>query len=214
MAGNPYVGDEPHPYCARTNMVRVLDAAREQGYVFNIGMEPEHFLVTRNEDGSISPWDPGGVDHLEKPCYDFRSMAPAMDYLQELTSSLNALDWGVYQTDHEDGNGQYEVNFDYQDALTTADRITFFKMATSQIAAKYGAIATHMPKPFADRTGSGLHVHFHVADAETGGNLFLDESDARGLGLSQFAYHFLGGVLAHAPAWWLSPARRSTATSG
>ena len=73
-------------------------------------------------------------------------------------------------------------------------------MATSQIAANYGAIATHMPKPFADRTGSGLHVHFHVADAETGGNLFLDESDARGLGLSQFAYHFLGGVLAHAPA--------------
>ena len=126
LAGNLYVDDEPHPYCARTNMVRVLDAAREQGYVFNIGMEPEHFLVTRNEDGSISPWDPGGVDHLEKPCYDFRSMAPAMDYLQELTSSLNALDWGVYQTDHEDGNGQYEVNFDYQDALTTADRITFF----------------------------------------------------------------------------------------
>ena len=200
LAGNLFVDGEPHPYCARTNMERVLDAAREQGYVFNIGMGPEHFLVTRNEDGSISPWDPGDVDHLEKPCYDFRSMAPAMDYLQELTSSLNALDWGVYQTDHEDGNGQYEVNFDYQDALTTADRVTFFKMATSQIAAKYGAIATHMPKPFADRTGSGLHVHFHVADAETGGNLFLDESDARGLGLSQFAYHFLGGVLAHAPA--------------
>ncbi|MBQ17452.1 MAG: type III glutamate--ammonia ligase [Planctomycetaceae bacterium] len=200
LAGNLFVDGQPHPYCARTNMVRVLDAAREQGYVFNIGMEPEHFLVTRNEDGSISPWDPGDVDHLEKPCYDFRSMAPAMDYLQELTSSLNALGWGVYQTDHEDGNGQYEVNFDYQDALTTADRITFFKMATSQIAAKHGAIATHMPKPFADRTGSGLHVHFHVADAQTGGNLFLDESDARGLGLSQFAYHFLGGVLAHAPA--------------
>ncbi|MEQ9067064.1 MAG: type III glutamate--ammonia ligase, partial [Gimesia chilikensis] len=90
--------------------------------------------------------------------------------------------------------------FDYQDALTTADRITFFKMATSQIAKKYGAIATHMPKPFADRTGSGLHVHFHLADAETGDCLFDDAADKRGLGCSELAYHFIGGVLKHAPA--------------
>lgn len=200
FAANLFVDGEPHPYCARTNLVRVLEEARAEGYVFNVGMEPEHFLVTRNEDGSIRPWDPDSVDHLPKPCYDFRSMAPAMNYLQELTSSLNGLGWGVYQTDHEDGNGQYEVNFDYADSLTTADHVTFFKMATSQIANKYGAIATHMAKPFADRTGSGLHVHFHVASAETGDNLFLDESDSRGLGLSEFAYHFLGGVLHHAGA--------------
>ena len=200
FAADLFVDEQSYAYCPRANLKRVLDRVREQGYVFNVGMEPEHFLVTRNDDGSISPWNPDQVDTLAKPCYDFRSMAPAMGYLQELTTALNQLGWGVYQTDHEDANGQFEVNFDFQDALTTADRITFFKMATSQIAAQYGAIATHMPKPFADRTGSGLHVHFHVADAETGGNLFLDESDARGLGLSQFAYHFLGGVLAHAPA--------------
>ena len=78
-------------------------------------------------------------------------MAPTMGYLQELITSLNSLGWGVYQVDHEDANGQYEVNFDYTDALTTADRITFFKMATSQIAKKYGAIATHMAKPFSDQ---------------------------------------------------------------
>ncbi|REJ65365.1 MAG: type III glutamate--ammonia ligase [Planctomycetota bacterium] len=200
FAGDIFVDDESFPYCSRTNLKRVLGEVRQQGYVFNVGMEPEHFLVTRNADGSISPWDPDQVDSLAKPCYDFRSMAPAMDYLQELTRSLNALGWGVYQTDHEDANGQYEVNFDYTDALTTADRITFFKMATSQIAKKYGAIATHMPKPFSDRTGSGLHVHFHLADAETGEGVFEDAGDARGLGCSQLGYHFVGGVLKHARA--------------
>ena len=200
FASDLFVDGEPHPYCARTNLKRVLGEVRERGYVFNVGMEPEHFLVTRNEDGSIRPWDPDGVDGLAKPCYDFRSMAPAMEYLQELTNSLNQLGWGVYQTDHEDANGQYEVNFDYADALVTSDRVTFFKMATSQIAKKYCAIATHMPKPFSDRTGSGLHVHFHLADAKSGEGVFESVSDSRGLGCSELAYHFIGGVLHHARA--------------
>jgi glutamine synthetase len=200
FASNLFVDGQPHPYCCRTNLMRVLSEARAKGFVFNVGMEPEFFLITRADDGSIRPWDPRGVDRLRKPCYDFRSMAPAMDFLQELTQSLNSLGWGVYQVDHEDGNSQFEVNFNYADALTTADRITFFKMASGQIAGKYGALATHMAKPFADQTGSGLHVHFHLADAKSGKNLFLDESDSHGLGLSQTAYHFLGGVVEHARA--------------
>lgn len=200
FAADLYVDDQPHPFCARTNLRRVLQGVREKGYVFNVGMEPEHFLVSRDEDGSIRPWDPTGVDTLAKPCYDFRSMSPAIGYLQELTSALNGLGWGVYQTDHEDANGQYEVNFQYADALITADRITFFRMMTAELARKYGAIATHMPKPFSDRTGSGLHIHFHLADAESGDNLFLDPHDRRQLGLSTTAYHFLGGVLHHARA--------------
>ena len=200
FATDLFVDEESFPFCPRTNLKRVLQSVRDKGYVFNVGMEPEHFLVTRNEDGSISPWDPDNVDGLAKPCYDFRSMAPAMEYLQELTSSLNQLGWGVYQCDHEDGNGQYEVNFDYQDALTTADRVTFFKMATSQLAKKYGAIATHMPKPFSDRTGSGLHVHFHLADEESGQCVFEDTDDTRGLGCSETGYHFVGGILKHARA--------------
>ena len=87
----------------------------------------------------------------------------------------------VYQIDHEDANGQYEVNFNYADALTTADRVTFFRMLSTEIAKKYGAIVTHMPKPFSDRTGSGLHVHFHLASTESGKNVFLDTADPRGL---------------------------------
>lgn len=200
FAADLFVDEKSYPFCPRTNLQRVLGNARRQGYQFNVGMEPEHFLVTREEDGSIRPWNPDGVDSLAKPCYDFRSMAPAMGYLQDLTSALNKLGWGVYQTDHEDANGQFEVNFNYADALTTADRIIFFKMASSQLAKKHGAIATHMAKPFSDRTGSGLHVHFHLANAKSGENLFLDETDNRKLGLSQTAYHFLGGVLHHARA--------------
>ena len=200
FAGDLFVDDESYPYCVRTNLKRVLAEAKAQGYIFNVGMEPEHFLVSRGEDGSIRPWDPDGVDALAKPCYDYRSMSPAMAYLQDLTLALNALDYGVYQCDHEDGNGQYEVNFDYADALTTSDRIIFFKMATSQIAKKYGAIATHMPKPFADRTGSGLHAHFHLAAARSGKNLFIDNKDERGLGCSELAYHFIGGIMHHARA--------------
>jgi glutamine synthetase len=200
FAGDLFVDGESYPFCSRTNLKRVLADAASRGYVFNVGMEPEHFLVTRNEDGSIAPWDPDGVDSLAKPCYDFRSMAPAMAYLQELTRSLNSLGWNVYQCDHEDANGQFEVNFDYADALTTADRMIFFKMATSQIAKKFGAIATHMPKPFSDRTGSGLHVHYHLADVNSGENVFIDHDDARGLGCSKPAYHFIGGVIKHARA--------------
>src|SRR4051812_35663774 len=108
FASDIYVDDAPHPFCPRVNLQRVLKIARDKGYVFNVGMEPEHFLVTRDANGKIAPWNPQSVDDLDKPCYDFRSMSPAMAYLQELTTSLNKLGWNVYQTDHEDANGQYE----------------------------------------------------------------------------------------------------------
>ena len=178
----------------------MLADVKKKGYVFNVGMEPEHFLVSRDENGSIRPWDPDGVDSLAKPCYDFRAMSPALAYLQDLATALNQLGWGVYQADHEDANGQFEVNFDFADALVTADRVIFFKMATSQIAKKYGAIATHMPKPFSDRTGSGLHIHYHLADPDNGKNLFENGDDKRGLGCSELAYHFIGGIIHHARA--------------
>jgi glutamine synthetase len=200
FASDLYVDGKPHPFCPRVNLKRVLHALREKGLVLNLGLEPEHFLVVKNADGTISPWDPGQVDHLAKPCYDYKGIAPALSYLQDITKFCNQLGWGVYQTDHEDGNGQYEVNFNYSDALTTADRFTFFKMMTSQVAAKYGAIATHMPKPFSHRTGSGAHIHYHLADAATGENKFVDAQDKRGFALSKMAYHFIGGILRHAPA--------------
>lgn len=200
FASDLYVDSHPHPYCPRVNLKRVLARAAERGLRFNVGIEPEHFLVTRNPDGSIAPWNPAGCDTLAKPCYDFKGLSPALGYLQEITDGCNALGWGVYQADHEDANGQYEVNFQYADALTTADRYTFFKMMTSQIAPRYGAVATHMAKPFSDRTGSGAHIHYSMADLETGTNVFEDAEDPRGFGISKQGYHFLAGILRHAPA--------------
>ena len=200
FASDLHVDDEPHPYDPRVNLKRVLDDARAQGYVFYTGIEPEHFLVTRNPDGTISIFDPDNIDTLDKPCYDFKGIANVQSYLRDMMDGMARLGWDPYQSDHEDANGQYELNFVYSDALTTADRYTFFKMMSSQFAMRYGAIATHMAKPFSDRTGSGGHVHYHVADAATGENIFLDEGDDQGLGLSETAYHFIGGILAHAPA--------------
>ena len=200
FASDLYVDNEPHMFCPRQNFKRVLSDLRSDGYVFNVGIEPEHFLVTKNADGAISVWDPNDVDNLNKACYDFKGIANVMGYLRDMMDGMKRVGWDVYQSDHEDANGQYEINFHYDDALVTADRYTFFKMMSSQYAQKYGAIATHMAKPFTDRTGSGGHIHYHLADAATGENVFLDEEDPRGLGLSEMAYNFIGGVFAHAPA--------------
>ena len=200
FASDLFVDGEPHMYCSRQNFKRVLNEARDEGYVFYVGIEPEHFLVTRNGDGSLSVYDPNSIDTLAKPCYDFKGIANVADYLRDVMDGMERVGWDVYQSDHEDANGQYEINFVYSDALTTADRYTFFKMMTSQYAQMRGAIATHMAKPFADRTGSGGHIHIHLADSETGDNVFLDEGDPQGLGLSEAAYHFIGGIFDHAPA--------------
>jgi glutamine synthetase len=200
FAADLHVDGAPHPYCPRVNLARMRQRARELGYVFNVDIEPEFFLVTRGADGSIAGWDPQDVDRLRKPCYDFQGMSAALGFLRAMNDGLAALGWGVYQSDHEDANYQYEINFNYAEAQTSADRLVLFRMMAGQIARRFGAIATFMPKPFADQTGSGAHLHYHLADARTGANLFLDESDPRGLGLSRLAYQFMGGVLAHAPA--------------
>jgi len=194
------VDGQPWPYCSRTALRRALDALRREGYTMMVGAEAEHFLVQRRPDGTIAPFDPDGVDTMDKPCYDFKSLAGSMGYLRAMIGYLEQLGWEPYASDHEDANSQYEINWKYADALTTADRYTFFKMMTSQVAKRFGAIATHMPKPFGRLTGSGCHFHISLWDGEATRNLFLDEKDRRGLGLSTLAYQFLGGVMSHARA--------------
>ena len=201
FAADLYVDGQPHPYCPRVNLKRVLGELREAGYVFNVGVEPEHFLVSRTRRRPHRPLGPGRRRYAwPSRATTSRAWPQACDYLRDMNDALRKLGWGVYQSDHEDANGQYEINFKYADALTTADRFIFFKMLAGETARKYGAIATFMAKPFADRTGSGAHMHYHLADAETGRNLFAADNEPRGLGLSELAYHFLGGVLAHARA--------------
>ena len=116
------------------------------------GIEPEFMLLSRRADGTLSPADP--TDDLDKPCYDYKGLARTREILDEMVAGLRAVGIDVYQIDHEDGNGQFEINFTYADALKTADNFTFVKMAASEIAHKHCMIATFMPKPFSNRTGA------------------------------------------------------------
>lgn len=197
-----YVDNQIWPYCPRNNLKRMLGCLAEKGLTLNGGFEPEHFLVERDGNG-IKPWDPLKIDTLSKPCYDFKGMSQSMDYLQDITRYGNQMGFGIYQSDHEDANGQYEINFDWSHAVAASDRLVHFRMMTGQIAQKYGAIATYLAKPFEDKTGSGAHLHFHLADVNTGKNIFpLKEGqpDWKGLGISKTALHYIGGLLKHVRA--------------
>jgi glutamine synthetase len=190
-----HVHGKPYPYDTRVALRNQLDKLAKKGLTLYTGIEPEFMLLRRNADGSIGPSD--GSDTLEKPCYDYKGLARSSDFLERLVDSVRAVGLDVYQIDHEDANGQFEVNFTYGDALSTADRYIFFKMAASEIANQMGMIATFMPKPFANRTGTGSHFHLSMGDGKTK-NLFHDDKDKRRLGLSKMGYHFLGGLLAQA----------------
>ncbi len=201
LASDIYVDGKPHPYCPRVNLKRGLDELATMGYQFHVGIEPEFFLVKRQADGSIGIADELGIDTLEKACYDFKGISQHFGFLRDLNDAMLQLGWGNYQTDHEDANGQYEINYKYSDALTSADRHTFIKMLTSQLATRHGLIATHMAKPFGQLTGSGAHYHFSMTDLASGQNVFIGAPDEpRGLGQSELAYYFIGGILRHARA--------------
>lgn len=195
VAGNAFVEGQPSNYCPRTILQRVLDKARSQQIVFKTGVEPEFFLV-RQEDGRFVPWDT--ADNAQKPCYDLRVLSHNLDICTSLVKHMQAVGWDPYANDHEDANCQFEINWTYSDALTTADRHVFFRYMVKQIAEQHGLQATFMPKPFHNLTGNGAHFHMSLWDQRTDRNLFLDESDA--MGLSKMAYHFIGGIKAHARA--------------
>jgi len=196
VPGNLHVNGEPWPYCPRTILSRQLERARRQGYIFQVGVEPEFMLLKKNSQEEYLPWDP--LDTAGKPCYDLRALYRNLDVMTTLISYMQELRWDPYANDHEDANCQFEINWVYSDAMTTADRHTFFKWMVRTVAEQHGLWATFMPKPFAHLTGNGAHFHMSLADASSGKNLFLDERDA--LGLSELGRHFMGGILQHARA--------------
>jgi glutamine synthetase len=193
-----HVEGEPWPYTPRLILKRVLEQVHERGLIYNAGCEAEYFLVRRAAGGGIEMADP--LDQAEAPCYDAKGLSRMYDHLTTVSKYMNQLGWANYANDHEDANGQFEQNFQYADALTTADRLIFFRYMVHMLAHRAGMAATFMAKPFGKLTGSGLHLHSSLWDAETGAELFRDADDARGLGLSQLAYHYIGGLIAHAPA--------------
>src|SRR5437762_10967557 len=197
FACDVYVEGEEWPYDPRTILRRQLEKARVKGYEFKIGLELEYFLLHRTEDGGIEIADT--LDTLEKPCYDLKGLTRNYDFLTTVSKYVNQLGWGNYANDHEDANGQFEQNFTYTDALASCDRAIFFRYLVHTLAQQQGLLATFMPKPFTHLTGNGCHFHMSLWDGET--NLFLDEADPRGLGLSELAYHFIGGLKSHARAY-------------
>ena len=196
VAGDMYVEGKSWHYCPRTILRNQLDKVKQRGYRFNVGIEAEFMLLKQEEDGEYIPWDT--LDSLDKPCYDLKALYRNLDMMTSLIKYMQELGWQPYANDHEDGTCQYEVNWTYSDALTTADRHTFFKWMVKTIAEERGLFATFMPKPFTNLTGNGAHFHMSLWDEENNSNLFFDENDRNGL--SQLAYWFTGGILQHAQA--------------
>lgn len=196
-----HVAGEPFDACPRHVLRRQVARLASKGWVLNAGLEPEFFLLQKGAHG----YDAEAGDTLEKPSYDTRSLLRRCALLDRLATSLNQCGLGVYQIDHEDATGQFEINYRYADALRAADNFMLFKMAAQHIAEEEGMLFSMMPKPFADRPGSGLHFHLSLADSDGNALLALGPADGhetggRGLGLSPLGYHFLGGLLHHAPA--------------
>jgi len=197
FASNLQLGSDPFEACSRNILSRVRAQAAAMGLRFNLGVETEFFVLRREANGRLVP--ASANDTLEKPCYDLRGLLDNLDWLSELVQAMNGLGWGVYSFDHEDGNGQFETDFAYADCLTTADRVTFFRLMAREITRKHGLIASFMPKPFADRTGSGAHFNMSLADLEQGHNLFAP-ADGSAAWVSEMGLQFMAGILRHAPA--------------
>ena len=189
LASDLWMNGKPVDASPRVMLKKQIKELSKQGLTMKSGVECEYFLIS--PDGS-SIADPR--DTQSKPCYDQSALMRRYDLIKEICDCMIEMGWGPYQNDHEDANGQFEMNWDYSDCLKTADRHTFFKYMVKTIAEKHGLRATFMPKPFENLTGNGCHAHISVWDGKK--NKFLDKSNE--LGLTKMAYNFLGGVIKHA----------------
>lgn len=196
MAADLVWQGEPYAYCTRQILKRVLAKAEAMGFTFQLGFEPEVYILREADDGRLLPLHPDDTGFWG---YDVESTLDGMSFLDVMVRYLEELGWGIFSFDHEGGNSQYEFDFGYADALTMADRYTFMRLMLKQVAKQVGAFATFMPKPFSDNFGSGAHYNMSLSDRD-GNNLFDDPADPRGIGYSKLAYHFVGGLLKHAPA--------------
>jgi len=191
-----HVDGKPYGHDSRVVLKTQTERLAKNGWILYTGLEPEFSLLRKDEHGAIYPHDE--TDTLPKPCYDYKGMSKQSAFLERLSETLIAAGLDIYQIDHEDANGQFEVNYTYADCLRSADDYLMFKMAASYIANELGMICSFMPKPFGNRPGNGMHMHMSIGDGKK--SLFEDDSDKTGHGLSKLAYHFMGGILAHAPA--------------
>lgn len=194
VASNCVMSDgEGLPQAPRNLLARLIAEAAEMDLEVKTGVEPEFFLLTP-EGTQIS--DP--ADNAVKPCYDQQAVMRRYDVIAEICDYMLDLGWEPYQNDHEDANGQFEMNWKYDGAMSTADKHSFFKFMVKSVAEKHGLRATFMPKPIMGLTGNGCHAHISVWNTKTGKNAFAD--DTKELGLSDAGRTFLGGIMKHASA--------------
>jgi glutamine synthetase len=198
-ADNGFQG-ELYPLNTRVALKNVLAEAAKMGFGMNLGIECEIYLLKQEADGKLAIPNPD--DKLTKPCYDVRGFMDNFGWLDKMATAINDLGWDLYSFDHEDGNSQFEFDFNYSDALTMCDRFIFFRYMAKHYAKEQGLLATMMPKPFADKTGTGAHFNMSLYDLKTGKNLFAcdPKDDPRGLGLTELGYQFIAGILKHGPA--------------
>ncbi len=189
LASDLWMNGKPVDASPRIMLKKQIKKLSKQGLTMKSGVECEYFLISPDGDSIADT-----RDTQSKPCYDQSALMRRYDLIKEICDCMIEMGWGPYQNDHEDANGQFEMNWDYSDCLKTADRHTFFKYMVKTIAEKHGLRATFMPKPFENLTGNGCHAHISVWDGKK--NKFLDKSN--NLGLSRMAYNFLGGVIKHA----------------
>ena len=193
LAADLWMDGKPVEASPRVMLKRQIALATKAGYRMKTGVECEYFMV--NADGTAIS-DPN--DTQAKPCYDQTALMRRFPVIREICDAMMELGWNPYQNDHEDANGQFEMNWDYDDCLVTADRHVFFKYMVKTLAEQHGIRATFMPKPFQNLTGNGCHAHVSLWDKTGKRNLFLDTKDE--MGLSKLAYQFLGGVMHSAQA--------------
>ena len=185
----------------RNVLRRLIAQAAKEGLHVKTGIEAEFFLLSPDGRELSDPFDTAA-----KPCYDQQAVMRRYDVVREICDYMLDLGWGPYQNDHEDANGQFEMNWEFDDALATADKHSFFKFMTKSVAEKHGYRATFMPKPVEGLTGNGCHAHISVWDApgkKAKTNVFAgakDNSPTGELGLSERGKHFLGGIMKHASA--------------
>ena len=204
LASDLIMNNEFMDQCPRVILKNQINNLDNLNLQMMTGVECEFFIL--NEDGTEVA---DNRDDALKPCYDVAALMRRFDVLSEICDSMIKLGWKPYQNDHEDANGQFEMNWDYTDCLTTADRHVFFKFMVKSIAEKHGLRATFMPKPFTQLTGNGCHAHVSVWDKKKKKNLFQDSSDQ--LGLSKMGYQFIGGIMKSVDSFaaWLNPCLNS-----
>ena len=193
VACDGFVAGAPFENCPRLVLRRASARLAQRGWTLQVGIEPEFFLL-KKAGGRWQPFD--DADRLHKPSYDLKSLPRQAAFLHDLRGALEAAGMKVLQIDHEDAHGQYEINFENAEALTSADHVTLFKLAAHALAERQGAVFSMMPKPFVDQPGSGLHFHVSLWD---GDRCVFAREDGRP-GLSTLGEQFVAGVLAHSAA--------------